>query len=103
VESLCKISAFFETKNIMIEPTCEKLFNLKEVNMTDKYIQCDDGGENQGLKNCLHSVNWKFPTKFEFTGRNTPQRSHLAEVGLATIAAKGRAMISAEKVPKELC
>jgi hypothetical protein len=86
----------------MIEPTCEKIFKLKEENKTDKYIQCDNGGENQGMKNHLHSVNWKSPIKFEFTGRNTPQRNYLAEVGLATIAARGRAMMSAAKVPKEL-
>jgi hypothetical protein len=62
-----KISDFFETKNAKIEPTCENLFNLKEENKTVKYIQCDNGGENQGLKNRLHSVNWKLPIKFEFT------------------------------------
>jgi hypothetical protein len=43
------------------------------------------------------------PIKFEFTGRNTTQRNYLAEVGLATIAVRGRAMMSAAKVPKEVC
>jgi hypothetical protein len=33
-----KISDFFETKNAMIEPTCEILFKLKEENKTVKYI-----------------------------------------------------------------
>jgi hypothetical protein len=33
-----KVPDFFETKNAMIEPTCEKLFNLKEENKTVKYI-----------------------------------------------------------------
>jgi hypothetical protein len=54
------------------------------------------------LKNRLHSVDWKLPIKFKFTGRDTPQRNYLAEVGVATIAARGRAMMSAAKVPKEL-
>jgi hypothetical protein len=54
------------------------------------------------LKNCLHSVNWKSPIRFVFTGRDTPPRNYLAEVGLATIAARGRAMMIAAKVPKEL-
>jgi hypothetical protein len=41
--------------------------------------------------------------EFEFTERNNPQRNHLAEVVLDTIAARGRAMMSASKMPKELC
>jgi hypothetical protein len=98
-----KISDFFETKNAMIEPTCEKLFNLKEENKTVKYIRCDDGGENQGLKNRSHSIDWKLPIKFDFTVRDTPQRNYLAEVGLGTIVERGRAIMSAAKVPKELC
>ena len=47
-------------------------------------------------------MDWKLPIKFEFTGRDTPQRNHLAEVGLATIAARGRAIMSAAGIPKEL-
>jgi len=91
-----KISDFFVSKNAMIEPTCETIFNLKEENKIVKYIQCDDGGENR-----LNSVDWKLPIKFEFTGRDTPQRNHLAEVGLATIAARGRAIMSSTEIPKE--
>jgi hypothetical protein len=98
-----KISDFLETKNAMIEPTCEKLLNLKEENKTVKYIRCDNGGENQGLKNNLNSVDWKLPIRFEFAGRDTTQRNYLAEVGLATTAARGKAMMSAAKVRKEFC
>jgi hypothetical protein len=43
------------------------------------------------------------PIKFEFTGRATPQRNHLAEVGFATLAARGRAIMSSARIPKELC
>jgi hypothetical protein len=42
------------------------------------------------------------PIKFEFTGRDTPQRNYLAKVGLATIASRGRAIMSAAAIPKEL-
>jgi hypothetical protein len=42
------------------------------------------------------------PIKFEFTGRDTPQRNYLAEVGLATISSRGRAIMSAAAIPKEL-
>jgi hypothetical protein len=43
------------------------------------------------------------PIKFEFTGRDTPQRNYLAKVGLATIASRRWAIMSAATIPKELC
>jgi hypothetical protein len=84
----------------MIEPSCEKLFKLKSQRKSIKCIQCDDGGKNRGLINQLQGADWKIPVRFEFTGRHTPQQNHLAEVGFATIAGHGRAMMSATKVPK---
>ena len=95
-----KISDFFISKKAMIEPTCEKLFKLNAEEKNVKYIRCDDGGENRGLMNWLHSSDWKLPIRFEFTGRDTPQRNHLAEVAFATIAGHGRAIMSAAGVPK---
>jgi hypothetical protein len=43
----------------------------------------------------------KMPINFEFTGRDTPQKNYLAEVGLATIASRGRAIMSSTAIPKE--
>jgi hypothetical protein len=37
---------------------------------------------------------------FEFTARNTPQQNSLAEVSLATIANRGRSLMSAANVPE---
>jgi hypothetical protein len=96
-----KASDFFVTKKDMIEPTCEKLFKWKNEGKPIKYIRCDDGGENRGLKNRLYSSDWKLPIKFEFTGCDTPQRNYLAEVSLATIAGRGRAIMSAAQIPKD--
>jgi hypothetical protein len=55
------------------------------------------------LKNRLLCIHWKSPIKFEFIGRDAPQKNYLAEFSLATIAARGSARMSAAKVPKELC
>jgi hypothetical protein len=96
-----KVSDFFVTKTDMIEPTCEKLFKWKNEGKPIKYIRCDNGGENRGLKKGLYSSDWKFPIKFEFTGCDTPLRNYLAEVSLATIAGRGRAIMSAAQVPKD--
>jgi hypothetical protein len=87
---------------IMIDATCEQISKFKQENKIVKYIWCDDAGENQGLKSRLQSANLKIPIKFEFTGRNTAQRNHLAEVGLATIVSRGRAIMSATAIPKKL-
>ena len=50
----------------------------------------------------MHSANWKFGTQFEYTGRATPQRNHLAELAFFIIANRGRAMLSAANVPKNM-
>jgi hypothetical protein len=39
------------------------------------------------------------PIEFEFTARDTPQQNHLAEVGFATLANKGRAIMYHANVP----
>jgi hypothetical protein len=54
-----KISDFFISKNGKIEPTCEKLFRINSDSKSIKYIRCDKRGDNQGLKNQLHSFKWK--------------------------------------------
>jgi hypothetical protein len=84
----------------MVEPTCEKLFKFKSEGKPIKYIRCDDGGENIGLMNRLQGSDWQLLVQFEFTGRDTPQRNHLAEDAFATIAGCGRAIMSAAGVPK---
>jgi hypothetical protein len=86
----------------MIDATCEQIFKFKQENNIAKYIRCNDSGENQGLKSCFQSAKWKMPIKFEFTGHDTPQNNHLAEVGLATITSRGGAIMSATAIPKEL-
>jgi hypothetical protein len=48
--------------------------------------------------NRRQGADWKIPVQFEFTGRHTSQQNHLAEVGFATIAGRGRAMMSPAKL-----
>jgi hypothetical protein len=84
-----KFSDFFETKNGMIEPTCEKLYQWQQTNKAVKFIRMDNGGENKGLESRANSADWKLNIKFEYTGRETPQRNHLAELGFAILANRG--------------
>jgi hypothetical protein len=87
----------------MIDATCEQILKFKEENKIVKYTRCNDTGKNKGLKSRLQSVNWGMPIKFKFTGRDTPQRNYLDNLGLDTIASRRRSIISASIIPKELC
>ena len=40
--------------------------------------------------------------QFEYTARDTPQQNHLAELGLAVLANRGRAMMHYANVPKDI-
>jgi hypothetical protein len=47
-------------------------------------------------------MDWKLNITLEFTPRDTPQHNHLAELALATIANKGRVLMSAANVPARI-
>lgn len=81
-----KFTKFTASKSGMVEPTLCLLQDLKEDGRKVSFIRCDNGGENQKLKERCDSAEWKMGIKFEFTARNTPQQNHLAELGLTTIA-----------------
>ena len=69
-----KWSNFYETKDGMVEPTCEKFHEWKQAGKPVKYVRCDNGGENKALENRLRSADWKLAVKFEWTARNALQR-----------------------------
>ena len=94
------ISAFFPTKGGMVEPTCELFQKLKDKGMPVKIVRCDNGGENLKLEERCNSVDWKLSVKFEYTGRATPQRNHLAELTIFHIGSRGRAMMKAANLPE---
>jgi hypothetical protein len=83
----------------MIEPTCQMLQEWGNNEKSIKIIRCDDAGENRALEACLRSSNWKIYLKFEYTGKDTPQQNHLAEISFHTIANRGRAILNSAHVP----
>lgn len=99
--STMKFSDFYSTKDGMVEPTCATLNKWKQDGHGAKFIRLDDAGENKLLQKRADGKDWKLNVKFEFTGRNTPQRNHLAELGFASLANKGRAMMVDANVPLE--
>ena len=80
-----KISSFHDTNNGIVEPTCERFENWRQNDRPVKFIRCDNGVENVKLESRSNSKYWKLNLEFEYTGRDTSQRNHMAEVGFATI------------------
>jgi hypothetical protein len=61
-----KFSDFYETKDGMIEPTCVQWNHWKDEGLAVKFVCLDNAGENNKLKECSKSANWKLDMKFEF-------------------------------------
>jgi hypothetical protein len=59
----------------------------------------DGAGENKMLQARSDSSDWKLNIKFEITARDTPQHNHLVELGFATLATRGRAMMNQANLP----
>ena len=100
--STCKFSTFHDTKSDMVEPTCEQLHRWKDNGINIKYMRMDNAGENQKLEKRMNSKDWKLNIEPEYTARQTPQQNHLAELAIATMKNRSRAMMIAANIPKEL-
>jgi hypothetical protein len=94
-----KFSDFFDTKNGMVEETCEQLHRWKESDRGAKIIRLDNAEENKLLHQRSQSADWKMNITYEFTARDTPQQNHLAELGFAHLANYGRALMAWANVP----
>ncbi|CAB9531653.1 unknown protein (Partial), partial [Seminavis robusta] len=70
-----KITNFYKSKNGMVEPTCEKLYQLQSRGFLPDVLRMDNAGENQTLEKRLKSKHWKIPIAVEYTARNTPQQN----------------------------
>ena len=98
-----KWSEFTESKNGMVEPTCEFLNKMKARGIPITKIRMDPGGENLALEKRCQSQEWQAlqPIDFEVTSRSTPQHNSRAEVGFPYLVGKAKAMMSEAKIPQE--
>jgi hypothetical protein len=94
-----KFSDFFETKRGMAEPTCELFHRWKNAGREVQFLRMNNAGENLLLQQRCESADWKFNIKCEFTAAMTPQQNHLAELGFAILANRGRALMARANVP----
>jgi hypothetical protein len=97
-----KITHFFESKDKMVEPTCELFKKWEQNERPVKAIRMDNAGENKLLEKRLKSKDWQLNPKVEYTARDTPQQNSRAEVAIATLYNRGRAMMKEANIPKKL-
>ena len=97
-----KMVRSYKTKKDMVEPTCEELFKWKQMGKEVQFLRMDNAGENLKLEQRLRSKDWKLYPTIEYTARSTPQHNHKAEVAIATIVKRGRAMMIEANVPEEM-
>ena len=97
-----KFSDFYATKNGMIEPTCVQFKKWQQAGMPVKNVRMDNAGENIALQTMTEAKEWQFGINFEYTARDTPQQNSLAEVGFASLASKGRALLHRANVPLDM-
>lgn len=98
-KSNLKFSAFFATKNSMIEPTLQQIHKWSQKGNMVKIIRLDNAGENTALQARADSSNWTMSTEFKYTAQNTPQQNYLAELGFSTLGCKGRALMHQANLP----
>jgi hypothetical protein len=104
VKELSSLKAHCQLGHLLIQATKDAAAQLGWYLKGD-FERCEDCAIRKGRQKNVNKTtdqgsDWKIPVQFEFTGRDTPQQNHLAEVAFSTIAGRGRAMMSATKVPK---
>ena len=94
-----KFSQFYETKGEIVEPTCELFNEWNQKGIPELEVQYNKGDINLKLEQIANGNQWNPETDFEYTGRITPQRNSLSEVGLANIGGRKTEVIYHGNVP----
>ena len=93
-----KWSIFYDTKDEMVEPTCEMFHKWKQEGGLVSIVQCNNAGKNKKLKGRCKNLNWKLGIDFKWTAHATLQQNSLVEVGFTTIGNRGRSMMIAANI-----
>jgi hypothetical protein len=62
-----KFSDFYQTKDVMVEPTLMKWSKLQGKGIKVANVRLDNAGENKKLQTRSEFINWKFSIGWEFT------------------------------------
>mmetsp|Transcript_11852 Transcript_11852/g.16947 ORF Transcript_11852/g.16947 Transcript_11852/m.16947 type:complete len:121 (+) Transcript_11852:3-365(+) len=78
----------------MIEPTCELMNKWRTNGNPVTHLR-----ENVKLAKRCEAVEWKLNVKVEFTASHTPQQNSCAEVGIAVVYNRAKALMFRANVP----
>jgi hypothetical protein len=94
-----KRSAFFKTKDGMINYTCNLMHSEAERGHPIQILRQDNPGKNIKLVKTAKGKDWKLDFIVEYTACKTPQQNSHAETLFTIIAAQARCMLIAAQVP----
>ena len=97
-----KLVYFYDHKDQMVEPLCQLISKWRQNNKIVARVRMDNAGENMAFLKRSEHADWKLNLKFEITARDTPQQNHLAELGIAILMNKSRAMMASANIPLEV-
>jgi hypothetical protein len=85
-----KIYHFHAKKDGMVEPTCELIKKLKNMEIEIKILRMDNAGENKLLQQRCESKYWQFEINYEYTGGDTPQHNGICNIGKQKQSTNGK-------------
>ena len=95
-------SEFYSTKSDFMELMCKKFSECENNGKPVSFIQHNNAPENKVLIKISTELQWRPSIIAEYTGKSTPQRNQLVELGLEDIAGKARAMMVQANLPEEM-
>ena len=100
-ETQAKFSRFLRRKKELSDTMCSLVNKWRKGRMNIKFIRLDNAGKNKAFEEQLNGKEWHLNLTFEFTGPDTPQQNHLAEVAFSTLWGQVRAIMHQAMVPEE--
>jgi hypothetical protein len=94
-----KCSAFFETKDGMIDYMCNLMHSEAERGHPIRVLRQDNAGENVKLVKIAKGKDWKLDFIVEYTACKTSQQNLHVETSVTIIVAQARCMLIAAQVP----
>jgi hypothetical protein len=94
-------TGMYNKKNEFGESMCQRIQAQTARGYPVQIMRQNNAGKNKKLEKRLQSADWKLPVKMEYTAANNPQQNNLVEVKFTYLAAKARAAMHADEVPRD--
>ena len=92
---------FLRRKRELPDTMCTLVDKWRKGGLNIKFIRLDNAGENKAFEEQSNGKDWRLNLTFKYTGPDTPQRNHLAEVAFSTLWGQVRAMMHHAMIPEE--